>query len=162
MKFPGRGLLIAALQLLIVLSLGGKLLFDRATRPRVWISVAPVDPELPIRGRYVLLRPHVIAPPWRKDEYQVQAHLEIREGKLFAVPDPDGSVSYWQRTPDSPVVLSSNVSFFIAEHATDPSFRAKGEELWAEVTVPRKGPPRPIGLGVKRPGSDQIEPLNLK
>jgi hypothetical protein len=161
MKLSGRGLLIAGLQLLIILSLGGKLLVDRATRPRVWISVAPIDPDLPIRGRYVMLSPHVEAPPSAKRDYWVTARLEVRDGKLFAVPDADGSVSYWRRTPESPAVLQDNVAFFIAEHAKDASFRAKGEELWAEVTVPRKGPPRPIRLGVKRQGSDQIEPLNL-
>src|SRR4051812_13567217 len=161
MKISGRGLLIATLQILIVLSLGGKLLVDRATRPRVWVSVAPVDPDLPIRGRYVLLSPHVEAPPFNKNEYGTRARLEVRDGKLFAVPDRDGSVSYWRRNADVPAILQNNIDFFIAEHAQDPSFRAKGEELWAEVTVPRKGPPRPIRLGVKRPGSDQIEPLHL-
>jgi hypothetical protein len=34
----------------------------------------------------------------------------------------------------------------------DPSIRAPGEELWVEVTLPRRGPPRPIRLGVKKDG----------
>ena len=50
------GLILAAIQLAIVGSLGGKLLADRATCPRVWVRTAPVDPNLPIRGRYVSLR----------------------------------------------------------------------------------------------------------
>jgi hypothetical protein len=32
--------------------------------------------------------------------------------------------------------------------------------LWAEVTIPRKGPPRPIRLGVKRNGRIQPVPSN--
>ena len=50
-----RSLIVAILHLAIVASLGGKLLFDRATRPRVWARAAPFDPALPIRGRYVRL-----------------------------------------------------------------------------------------------------------
>ena len=51
------------------------------------------------------------------------------------------------------------VAFFIPEHVPDPSQRRPGEELWAEVTVPRTGPPRPIRLGVKRNG--ELTPLPL-
>ena len=51
-----RGLAIAAIHVALVSSLGAKLLFDRATRPRVWMVAAPYDPSLPIRGRYVRLR----------------------------------------------------------------------------------------------------------
>ena len=51
-----KGLVVAALHVAIVASLGAKLLVDRATRPRVWARAAPVDPNLPIRGRYVRLR----------------------------------------------------------------------------------------------------------
>ena len=51
-----KGLIVAAIHLALVSSLGAKLLIDRATRPRVWARTAPVDPNLPIRGRYVQLR----------------------------------------------------------------------------------------------------------
>jgi hypothetical protein len=44
------------------------------------------------------------------------------------------------------------VAFFIPEHVPDPSVRPPGEELWAEVTIPGSGPPRPIRLGVMRQG----------
>jgi hypothetical protein len=104
-----RGLLVTAIHLAIVSSLGGKLLYDRATRPRQWVHVGPVDPNLPIRGRYI---------------------------RLQIIGDPSGQ----------------QIAFFIPEHAADPSFRPAGEELWAEVTLPRSGPPRPIRLGVKKNG----------
>ena len=48
------GLILAAIHLAIVGSLGVKLLADRAMLPRAWVRAAPVDPNLPIRGR---LRP---------------------------------------------------------------------------------------------------------
>jgi hypothetical protein len=41
------------------------------------------------------------------------------------------------------------------------SRRQEGEELWVEVTIPKKGPPRPIRLGVKK-GDGAIIPLALK
>ena len=106
------GLIVAAVHVAIVCSLGAKLLYDRATRPRVWVHVLPVDPDSPLRGRYVRLR------------------IDGRQEPL---------------------------AFFIPEHVPDPSIRPAGEELWAEVTMPRKGAPRPIRLGVKRNG--ELTPL---
>ena len=57
-----KSLVVGAIQLATVASLGAKLLVDRATRPRVWGRTAPADPNLPIRGRYVSLRIEA-APP---------------------------------------------------------------------------------------------------
>ena len=102
-----KGVIVAAVHVAMVASLGAKLLIDRATRPRTWVHVRPVDPDSPLRGRYVRLR---IA------------------GR------------------------SEQLAFFIPEHVPDPSIRPEGEELWAEVTLPRKGPPRPIRLAVKKDG----------
>ena len=51
-----KGLVIAAVHVGLVASLGAKLLYDRATRPRVWALTTPYDPNLPIRGRYVSLQ----------------------------------------------------------------------------------------------------------
>src|SRR5215467_7286575 len=55
MKVAYKGLAVALIHILIVLSLGGKLLYDRATRPRIWVRTASFDPDLPIRGRYLTL-----------------------------------------------------------------------------------------------------------
>jgi hypothetical protein len=41
----------------------------------------------------------------------------------------------------------------------DPSRREPDEELWVEVTVPARGAPRPIRLGVKKNGV--VTPLEL-
>ena len=56
MTVARKGLILAAFQCLLVLSLTGKLLYDRATCPRVWVKTARWDPNLPIRGRYLALR----------------------------------------------------------------------------------------------------------
>jgi hypothetical protein len=56
-------------------------------------------------------------------------------------------------------VVSAQTAFFVPEHLPDPSRRAAGEELWIEATIPRKGPPRPIRLGVKKDGI--ITPLEI-
>ena len=117
-----KGLLLGALHVALVLSLGGKLLWDRAMRPRVWVHAALYDPNLPIRGRYVRLR---------------------------AVGPVPGATEQQAREP---------MAFFIPEHVPDPSRRPPGEELWVEVTVPKKGPLRPIRLGVKK-GGGEIAPL---
>ena len=172
-----KGLLLAVLHLLIVSSLGAKLLMDRAVRPRVWVRTAPYDPDLPIRGRYVSLAIEVEAPkppPPKAKEGEPEwltrivsnasksARLEVRDGKLHAVPDEAGSVRYvvrWRDQAWTPAVLADPIPFFIPEHIPDPSVRPQGEELWVEVTVPKKGPPRPIRLGVKK--GYQLTPLEI-
>ena len=165
-----KGFILAALHLAIVLSLGVKLLYDRATRPRVWVKTAPIDPDLPIRGRYVRLQLIVSAPaiPGSANRKQPQAvRLRVENDRLMAETDPNPSPLtelqvFWQSRPGGePVaILSPPLAFFISEHARDPSLRSQGEELWVEVTVPRKGPPRPIRLGVKQ-GDGPVTPLAL-
>jgi hypothetical protein len=49
--------------------------------------------------------------------------------------------------------LSDPVNFYLAEHAASPLPVGPGQELWVEVTVPPKGPPRPIQLALKDHGS---------
>jgi hypothetical protein len=170
-----RGLILAVLQLLIVSSLGAKLLIDRARCPRVWVKTVSYDPDLPIRGRYASLRLVVQVPktdlsrnrPFEKFRgfgfASERGRLEVRQGVLFAVHNEAGSISYgrWFGTDESEMfALAEPVAFFLSEKAADPTRRARGEELWAEVTVPRKGPPRPIRLAVK--SSSGFQPLDLR
>lgn len=143
MKPLYRGLILAGLQIALVTSLGGKLLMDRATRPRVWVKTAPVDPYLPIRGRYVSL---------------------TLDAAFQMVPAP-GTASdaheFRLQPADPPFKITDRlgVAFFIPENVPDPSRRAQDEELWVEVTIPKKGPPRPIRLGVKK--GDNLTVLDL-
>jgi hypothetical protein len=120
-----KGIILGALQCALVLSLTGKLVFDRATCPRIWVKTMRYDPDLPIRGRYL---------------------------SLLLV--PDAGAQYFDRTSNQHVV------FFVPEHPAEfesLSFRPNAPELWAEVTIPRKGPSRPIRLGIKKDG--QIQPV---
>jgi hypothetical protein len=165
-----KGLVIAAVQVGLVLSLGVKLLYDRGTRPRVWVRTAPYDPSLPIRGRYVRLQlvvePRGIPekPPGGAAVPRTAVTLQVEGDKLLAVAnptvrpgDPAGlHVSFIG--PEKRAVLSTPVPFFIPEHLPDPSRLEPGQELWVEVTVPRTGPPRPIRLGLKQ-GDGPVVPL---
>jgi hypothetical protein len=58
------------------------------------------------------------------------------------------------------VWLMQPVLYFLPEHAENPTQMARGGELWAEVTVPKAGPPRPIRLAVKR--GDSFTPLDIR
>jgi hypothetical protein len=56
--------------------------------------------------------------------------------------------------------LASSTAFFISDTAQSPLPLKPGQELWIEVTVPPKGPPRPIQLALKDNGA--WKPLDLK
>jgi hypothetical protein len=165
-----RGLVVASIHLAIVSSLGAKLLYDRATRPRVWAETTPYDPELPIRGRYVSLNVIVDAvgiegEPGTQRWAGKPVRLDVEGERLVAHPDPDGGpadheVVFLPRAGELVPVLADRVAFFIPEHVEDPSRRAAGETLWVELTLPKRGPPRPIRLGVKKDGV--LTPLVLR
>ena len=128
MTLTRKGLILAAFQCLLALSLSGKLLYDRSTCPRVWVKTAQWDPDLPIRGRYLALR---LVP-----ENGAQSYLETNgQMVLFFVPEHTLPFETVRATPDAP-------------------------ELWAEVTIPRKGPPRPIRLALKKAGNLELLDIN--
>jgi len=176
MKTVYRGVLVGLLHLLIVSSLGAKLLYDRETLPRIWVRTVPVDPNMPIRGRYVRLQvemklrgsradPGQKGPNGQPQQVYRRANLSTEDGELVAtVDEQDGSVPIIVRSENANTVtrLREPLAFFIPEHVRDPSQRSAGEELWVEVTVPKTGPPRPIRLGVKESEnpSDPV-PLDL-
>jgi hypothetical protein len=165
MSVTRRGLLLGAAHLLIVFVLGAILLIDRARLPHVWVQTAPVDPSLPIRGRYVSLRQLVDAPMAsrnQRDSY-VPARLYVDGGRLAAAPDEHGRHFLTRARTGSRVgswMLQEPVAYFIPEHAQDPSRLDTGEELWVDCTIPKNGPPRPIRLGIKR-GDAEIVPIDL-
>ncbi len=171
------GLVLAVVHVAIVGSLGVKLLADRATRPRVWVRTAPVDPDLPIRGRYVQLRLDVERFANMQDATRtfrlgngsertvvspIPVRLSVRDGQLLAegTTDRTGTMGRLETRGGRQVVRIDPVAFFIPEKAVDPSRRPAGEELWVEVTLPRRGGPRPIRLGVKKDGV--LTPLQVR
>jgi hypothetical protein len=173
MKPLQKGLAVAVIHILIVLSLGGKLLYDRATRPCIWVRTGSVDPDLPIRGRYLTLSLEVHSPDFKPSDLSKAQQtydsgyvkLAVENGQLVAhkTDQPtEMTIDTWNQQHnrgDGLFLLSSPVVFFIPEHAEVPRLVA-GRELWAEVTVPKKGPPRPIQLAMKR-GNEWI-PLTYK
>jgi hypothetical protein len=176
-----KGLWLAALHVALVASLGAKLLIDRAMCPRVWLRAAPLDPSLPIRGRYVQLRVEVAigpglefaAPPqpinmgggqvWTPPPNPRAVVLSVQNRTVVALPsaEPEALLARERiRDGERVAVLDEPLAYFIPDTATDPSRRPAGEELWVEVTIPRHGPPRPIQLGVKKGGP--ITPLEIR
>jgi hypothetical protein len=168
-----RGLLVAAIQLALVLSLGAKLLYDRATRPRVWALAEVYDPDLPIRGRYLSERLRMPADgftyktsgqPNANDAYlnYQWAYFEIRDGQLIAQQQGSGPGAWVHIRKNGDGTLTAAIEepvlVFIPEHAEVPSLKS-GQETWVEVTLPAQGPPRPIRIGVKKDGV--LTPLKL-
>jgi len=181
----GVSVALLILQLLIVSSIAGKYLWQRWRSPRVWTRAAAVDPELPMRGRYLSLRLTVdgcgstlpsakyatfprdyngaVRPgPYtlRPNQVAFRANLKVAGNKLVAVKvegqeDPTlgeevvggaGSLCDQMRVADP-------VDYFISDTAKSPLPLKPGQELWIEVTVPPKGPPRPLQLALKQDGT---------
>lgn len=164
-----RGALIALVQVALVAAVGGKLLYDRAVLPRAWIETVGVDPDLPIRGRYVslnLVLPVVEESPLEASASLAYGRIEVRDGRAVAVLAGGAPV----RNAAHPIGFVRNVdqadarwrtlvpvAFFLPEHARDPTLGRQRGELWVEATLPSRGAPRPVQLGLRR--ADRIEPL---
>ena len=165
MSARAAGVLLALVQVVLVSGIGLKYAADRARLPSGWAQAVPFDPSLPIRGRYVRLRLQV--PLSRRTAGALEApytrvHLVTTDGRVQAVPDSGAALEATIDTAQGELVarLTEPIAFFIPEHVPDPSVRARGEELWALLTLPPGGPPRPIRLGVRRGG--EIAPLELR
>lgn len=189
MRAVHKAFILTGLHLALVLSLGAKLYLDRATRPRAWFKAGPVDPVLPVRGRYVALRlevpvrgaklPPPPAPPATGRPFQpwlsthrLQVRLVAEGGAIRAVPvsQPGGDFgplaeeAFWATLPEELrslpedrwfVRLDAPVAYFIPDTKRDPSLRP-GEEVWVEATLPRRGPLRPIRLGILKDGALRV------
>jgi hypothetical protein len=188
MSHRTRTIILVVIQCLLVSSVAAKYLYERATRPRVWVRVAQYDPNLPMRGRYLALSPLVDACSLPHDDesaskwpgyspngsrqqsekvvWQWQVRTAARDGELV-VEDarkilPRGDTqTIWLRGDQAcdRAQLSPGVDFFIPDTAQSPFPLKSGQELWAEVTVPPLGPPRPIQLAIS--GNGAWTPLNL-
>jgi len=161
-----RGLAVATIHVALVASVGGVLLYERASLPRVWALTTGVDPLLPIRGRYVSL--YLVVQPvglpaveeGRAPFQVLDTTLSVADGQLIATVLPTTGNEFdigWRGQAIQPAgtpagttwALSQPIAFFLPEHAPDPTVLQPGQHLWAEVTVPRDGPPRPIRLEVR-------------
>jgi len=92
------------------------------------------------------------------------AELQVEGNKLVAIRIPDSDaqpsqqaggqmVAAWPGSSCEDLRLDTPVDFYIAEHAASPMPLKPGQELWIEVTLPPKGPPRPLQLALKQDGA---------
>ena len=163
--------MIALLQVALLAAVGGKLLYDRAVLPKAWIETAGVDPDLPIRGRYVALNlvlPAVEEAPIAASATLAYGRVEKRGDHAVAVLAGGEPV---MSNAAHPLAFVRNVglagarwqtlvpvAFFLPEHARDPTLGRQPGELWIEATLPPRGAPRPVRLGLRR--DQRIEPLD--
>jgi len=164
MRPLARGAVIAVAQVALIASVAGKLLYDRQTLPRAWVQTAGVDPELPIRGRYVALNLLFEVAPESEtippDETLASGRLLVRADRAQVVLHRAPSAAPQKRTlqfsrrdtPEGPRwMLTEPVAYFLSEDAPDPTRDVAPGGLWMEVTVPPRSAPRPIRLRASSP-----------
>src|SRR5689334_24554821 len=98
MKTAYRGAALMALHCLLVLTVAGKYAWDRGRLPRAWANATPVDPSLPIRGRYVTMQ--LQAAPGDAMPDAGAARLSAENGRLVAHSVSSGGLAVWRRRPD--------------------------------------------------------------
>lgn len=197
MKPMTKAVAVALLHILLISSLGAKLLYDRRTCPQAWFKTQRYDPDLPIRGRYLSMRldvkdsrtPDEVAAKFAneiagQDKQKTLpgqprifsfgrecGSIQVRNGVAMAVFEREteyrcDNLSFMRQRRDGVindgVRLENVVLFFIPDTAEDPSRVKAGDELWVLATIPRKGPPRPIQLGVKKAGENEIRQLRVQ
>jgi hypothetical protein len=172
------GLILGLVQVVLVLSVAGKYLYERETQPRVWTRATQFDPALPLRGRYLALQLMLDACGLPRDaEHTVPGYggghpswrwnvsLGAANGKLVPrlekswVPRAGGTLTLFADKPCDQATLSNEVSLFIPDRAQVPFPLPAGQELWVEVTLPPSGPPRPIQMALS--GEGGFHPLEL-
>jgi uncharacterized membrane-anchored protein len=171
-----RGLLLLAIQMVLVLSIAAKYVYERKVCPRAWARTTQADPSLPLRGKYLALRLDIDACSLPKHKAQVmegpmgyrrwRVKLEASENKLVATladdatrPEDAENLTLWQNQTCDRATLSDVAEYFVGDRARNPFTLKAGQELWVEVTVPPSGPPRPIRLALKSAGD--FKPLQL-
>lgn len=142
-----RSFLLALIHMGIVAALWTTYGLEDTQSPRAWTRTQPFDPYDLMRGRYVRLSLLARSPQF--DQY-ITGELYVVDHMLH-IRKADCCTSATMSSIPGYALLGGSVSFFIPEDIPDPSVLKPGEELWAEVTVPPGGEPRPIRLAVKSP-----------
>ena len=103
----------------------------------------------------------------RQNTDRFPAKLKVENNELIAVriegqedSTAGEQVEAFAGAPCDQMHLASGTDFFISDTAQTPFPLKPNQELWIEVTVPSKGPPRPIQLALKDNGA--WKPLNLR
>jgi hypothetical protein len=85
-----------------------------------------------------------------------RANLKVENNRLVAIGivgnegrEAGQEIVAWPNSPCDQMRLGKPVDLYIPRRAADSSWVKPGQELWVEVTVPAKGPPRPTQLALK-------------
>jgi len=120
----------------------------RSTLPSAEQAVTPSDKDGAPAGKTYSIR--------STGPVHFSARLKTEGNELLAIRIPESDspsdgqmVSAWPGLTCADMRLEAPVDFFIGEHAANRVQITPGQELWVEVTVPRRGPPRPIQLALK-------------
>ena len=185
MRQARAGLILMAIQLLLVLSVAGKYLYERKVCPRIWTRATQFDPNSPLRGRYLALQLVMNGCALPRDashytegykDYYGKAtpgywmwdvSLDVKDGHLtpqladhLRGPKDIQRVTLQEGKPCDRSLLSSQEEYFIPDTAKGPFSLKTGQELWVEVTIPPSGPPRPIQIALSSEG--RFAPLRFE
>ena len=165
------GVILLLVQLLLVLSIAGKYLYERRSYPRVWTRAGQFDPNLPLRGRYLALQLMIDACSLPKDAQfykpggrpelgsltsgwswsvipaPVSGRLEARLADPASENDKAQFIFLQEHLPCNQAPFTRG-ELFIPDTANPPFPLKPGQQLWVEVTLPPSGPPRPIQLAI--------------
>jgi hypothetical protein len=169
-----KAIVVALIQSMLLCSLGARFLYDRTTLPRAWFKAGSIYPDLASRGRYLPLQLQVNDALPQEEVERVMSRMpcgsiDASSGKPVAVFDqtdlPDGCANLnfaLQTTVNGTILwLPERVFVFIPANAQYVTQLEKNGELWLLATIPRKGPPRPIALGIKKAGGTEIQRIDL-
>jgi len=180
----GASVALLLMQLGLVSTVAAKYLYQRWTCPRVWTRAAAIDPEMPMRGRYLSLQlavdgcrstlpsakeatfPRDVNGAVRPGPFVLRprgvyfsANLKVENNRLEAIriqdPEMHNGGQEVSATPGArceEMRLDEPVDFYVADTAQSPLPLKANQELWIEVTVPPKGPLRPVQLALKQNG----------
>jgi hypothetical protein len=177
--------ILLIVQLLLVLSIAGKYLYERKTRPRIWVLSSQYDPDMPLRGRYLGLQltvngcdlPHdqahfsegykdmhgVVQNPgywtWPVSLATENGHLVPKLDDHPSTPRDVQELTQRGNQSCNQITLPAQVDYFIPDTAKTPFPLKSGQQLWVEVTMPPSGPPRPIQLAISSEAG--FQPLHL-
>jgi len=123
----------------------------QSTLPSAKEATFPRDVNGAIRPGPFVLRPQAV---------YFDANLKVENNRLEAIriQDPETysggqEVSAMRGARCEEMRLDEPVDFYIADTAQSPLPLKANQELWIEVTVPPKGPPRPMQLALKQDGA---------
>jgi hypothetical protein len=123
----------------------------QSTLPSAKLATFPRDFNGAVKPGPFMVRPQPV---------EFRANLKVENNKLVTLriegqedPTAGEEISAMPGGPCDQMNLTSGTYFFIAEHAQSPLPLQPGQELWIEVTIPPKGPPRPIQLALKDHGA---------